>query len=179
MTRVSLIIEILLILGTVGEPHLDITRKGREFTVECWIEVERPAEQVWPLVWEFEHISGYVHNCSSIDSLDGGDGWYNVKYTADFPFLHTEITNHKWIIKKESSIGTRSIKSLVQSPFPLAFLKAEGYWKLYPLAGNRCKVYFKNTLEVDAAGVEVFYTGIARRDGKRILKNFKEYAESR
>jgi len=154
-------------------------RDGNTFTVVTSIEVDRPTSTVWRYLWEFASIEEYIDNCTSIDSLDGGEGWYTVRYSADFPFLHTEITNRKWIIEEERCIGTRTVNCVMKSPLPLEFLGAQGYWKLYAVDEARCRVYFKNVLLVDAAGFEALYTGIARRDAKRIMRNFKRYVESR
>jgi hypothetical protein len=169
---------LLVLLAADTQPNIEIERDGGKFTVECSIVLERSASDVWDYLWEFQFISLYVDNCRSIDSLKGGEDWYHVRYSAEFPFLYTEITNRKYIIEQGTTIGTTSVNSVVDSPFPLAFLGAKGYWKLYPLDDNRCKIYFRNQLEVEAAGFEGLYTGIARRDAKRILKNFKHLVES-
>ena len=113
------------------------------------------------------------------DSLGGGEDWYDVRYVGDFPLLHAEITNRKWIIDEGKSVGTKLVNFVVKSPLPFAFICAEGFWRLDSLGPNRSRVYFKNVLEVQAAGMEWLYTPIAKRDGRRIMKNFKRYVESR
>ena len=99
-------------------------------------------------------------------------------YKGDFPFVHVENTYHKWIIEKGTMIGNKSIGCIINSPFPLALKRAEGFWKLEKLGAKRCRIYFEQVLEVEAVGLEALYTGIARNDGRRILSNFKRLAES-
>lgn len=179
LTTVAILLSLFSFSAALAESYIEITRDGGNFTIITSIEIERSVEEVWPFMWEFRHIKGYADNVQRVDSLGGGKDWYNVRYVGEFPFLHAEITNRKWIIDEGKSVGTRLVNSLVQSPLPLAFIRAEGFWRLDSLGPNRSRVYFKNVLELRAAGMEWLYTPIAKRDGKRIMKNLKRYVENR
>lgn len=179
LTTVAFLLLFFLFPTALAEPYVEITRDGGIFTVITSIEIERSVEKVWPFMWEFRHIKGYADNVERIDSLGGGEDWYDVRYVGDFPLLHAEITNRKWIIDEGKSVGTKLVNFVVKSPLPFAFICAEGFWRLDSLGPNRSRVYFKNVLEVQAAGMEWLYTPIAKRDGRRIMKNFKRYVESR
>lgn len=162
-----------------AKSYIDTERDGNVFKLKAYTDVERSAEYVWPFVWEFRHLKGYVDNVQRIDSVAGGEDWYDVKFTGDFPFVHTEVTNHKWIVKEGRGVGSRTIKSVIESPLPIEIRSTESIWRIEPLGDNRSRVYFETVVEVYAAGFEALYTGIARADGKRIMKNFKRYVESR
>jgi len=178
IATVFVLLGLVLASAAFAESNIYIKRDGNVFTLKAYMDVERSADFTWPYIWEFRHLGGYVDNVQEIDSLDGGQEWYDVKFTGDFPFVHTEVCNHKWIIEEGTSIGVKLIKSLVESPLPIAILASESYWRLESIGANRCRVHYKSIVQVDAAGMEVFFTGIARRDGKRIMKNFKRYVES-
>lgn len=170
----------LLILCSVvfADSNIDVKREGNVFNVHTYIDIERSAEYVWPFVWELRHLKEYLDNVQRIDSVGGGDGWYDVKFTADFPFVHLEVTNHKWIIQQGVSIGSRLVGSKIESPLPIAVSESESYWRIEPLGDSCCRLHFETLVKVHAAGFEALYIGIARRDSKRIMKNFKRYVES-
>lgn len=172
---------VLLSLGVIpaAEPYIDITRDGRVFTLKAYIDVERSAAQVWPYLWEFRHMKHYIDDVDRIDSLSGGKDWYMVLLAGDFPFVRAEVCNRKWIIEQGKSIGAKATECNLETALPLKLISSEGYWRLEPLTASSCRVHYRTIVEVYAAGFEGLYTGIARNDGKRILKNFKRYVESR
>lgn len=180
---INSIILFLLLAGATetksSQPVVEVTRDGNLFGVKAWIDIERSVEYTWPYIWEFKYVRHYVDNVKEVDSLRGGDGWYDLTYKGDFPFLYIENTYHKWIIEKGKKIGNKSIDCVIKSPFPLALKYAEGFWKLEKLGTKRCRLIFEQSLEVEAAGLEALYTGIARNDGRRILSNFKKLVEAK
>ncbi len=181
MRSLSALLAILVACVTgvsaAQQPVVEILRDGKKFTVKAWVDIERSVEHTWPYIWEFKYVHRYVDNVKEVDSLRGGEGWYELTYKGDFPFLHLENTYHKWVIEKGKKIGNKSVNCAVNSPFPLGLKYAEGFWLLERLSAGRCRLYFEQELEVEAAGLEVLYTGIARNDGRRILSNFKRLAE--
>jgi hypothetical protein len=144
--------------------------------MHAYTDVELSREEVWPYVWEFAHMEGWVDNVE-IDSIDGGPDWYDVKFTGDFPFVHTEVTNHKWIVKKGYTAASRMIASVIESPLPIKIIASENSWSIESWGSSKCRVHYRSTVKVDMAGMEGLYTGIAKRDGRRLMKNFKQYAE--
>jgi hypothetical protein len=170
----------LVFWGAVfAKSYIDIERDGNVFKLKAYTDIERSAEYVWPFVWEFRHLKGYIDNVQRIDSVAGGQDWYDVRFTGDFPFVHTEVINHKWIVEEGQSIRVRLVKSVIKSPLPIDILDSESYWRIESLGDNFSRVHFETVVKVYAAGFEVLYTGIARSDGKRIMRNFKRYVESR
>lgn len=175
------IVGVFIILGSLlmAEPYVEITRDGRVFTLKSYIDVERSAEQVWPYLWEFRHMEHYIDDVEEIDSVDGGEDWYSVRLTGTFPLVRAEVFNRKWIIEEGVSIGAESTTCNLETNLPIQLLGSQGYWRLQPLSGSGCRVHYITVVEVYAAGFEGLYTGIARKDGRRILTNFKRYVESR
>ncbi|MBN2378930.1 SRPBCC family protein [candidate division WOR-3 bacterium] len=170
--------RILLCMFALATPKTDVQRDGKVFTLMASMDIERSVEDVWPMLWEFHHLKEYIDNVKSIDSLDGGDNWYKVRYIGDFPFVHIEVTNYKWIMEQGIRVGTKTINHVVESPLPIKVSRTEGCWSLESLGSGRTRLHFLSIVEVDAAGFEGLYTGIAKADGKRILKNFARYVES-
>lgn len=166
-------------VGAAAEPYIDITREDKVFTLNAYVDIERSAAQVWPYLWEFRHMKYYIDDLDRIDSLGGGKDWYMVRLAGNFPFVRAEICNRKWIIEPGKRIGAKATECNLETVLPLKLISSEGYWRLEPLNESRCRVYYRTIVEVYAAGFEGLYTGIARNDGKRILKNFKRYVESR
>ncbi|MBD3286231.1 hypothetical protein GF359_06825 [candidate division WOR-3 bacterium] len=170
-------ISLLLWLLSLTAPKAEVYRDGKEFTVIASVDIERCSSEVWPLLWEFKHIKEYVDNLKSIDSLGGGDNWYSVRYIGDFPFLHAEVTNYKWIVEEGVKIGASTTKYIIESPLPIKFESSKCLWRLESLAPDLTRVHFCSNVVVDAGGFEGIYTAIAKTDGKRILRNFARYCE--
>ena len=179
----ALILGLTLLLsvkiGLAAEPYLDIARDGRVFTLKAYIDVERSADQVWPYLWEFRHMSSYIDDVYRIDSIAGGENWYMVRLVGNFPFVHAEVTNRKWIIEEGRHIGAKATECQLETFLPLKLISSDGYWRIEPLGNSRSRIHYQTVVEVYAAGFEALYTPIAKRDGKRIMKSFKRYVESR
>jgi hypothetical protein len=175
----AILLLCLCALPLFAEPRVDISRDGDLYKLVASVEVERSASRVWNCVWQFKNIKYYLDNVKKIDSLTGGEDWYTVRYTAEFPFLHTEVTFRKWIVEYGRLINTESIDCFVKSPFPIGMKSCEAFWRIDSLGPNRSRLYFEQITEVRADGLEALYMGIARNDGRRILANFKKLAESR
>lgn len=179
ITTLTLVFLLSLRVSASAEPYIDITRDGTVFTLKAYVDVERSADQVWPYLWEFRYMKYYIDDVDRIDSLDGGEDWYMVRLAGSFPFVRAEVCNRKWIIEQGRHIGAKSTECNLETFLPLDLIRSEGYWRLEPLGDSRCRVHYGTVVEVYAAGFEGLYTGIAKRDGKRIMKNFKRYVESR
>jgi len=169
--------SILLWLLSLATPKTEVYRDGKEFTLVASMDIEKASSEIWPKLWEYRHLKNYVDNVNSIDSINGGDNWYKVQYVGDFPFIHVEITNYKWIIQEGVKIGTKTTKHQIDSPLPIKIESTKGFWRLESLSANLTRLHFYSIVVVDAAGFEGLYTGIAKADGKRILKNFARYCE--
>ena len=145
--------------------------------MKAYTDIERSAEFVWPYIWDFKHMKGYIDN-AVLDSLNGGDDWYDVKFTGDFTMAHSEVVNHKWIVEHGKKVGTKMISSKIESPLALEVVESLSFWSIKALEAGRCRVYYTSTVKVDMGGMEGLYTGIAKKDSERIMKKFKKYVES-
>lgn len=179
--RIPILISIigfllLLSLPVFAESDMIVERDGKLFTLHAYTDIERSAEYVWPYIWEFSHLKGFIDN-ARIDSVAGGEDWYDVKITSSFPLVSLVVYNHKWIMEDGVKVGSKMKKHSIDSPLPLDILESESLWSVEPRGGNRCRIHYESRVKVEMAGMEGLYTGIARRDGKRIMKNFKKYVE--
>jgi hypothetical protein len=173
----TLLLAVVCFSPLLGESNVDIKRDGKKFTLHAYADIDKSASYVWPYIWEFKHLEKFVDN-AEVDSIAGGSNWYDVKFTGEFPFVHTEIQNHKWVITEGKSIGSKMTSACIESALPLEIIESVSYWRIEPLSEGKCRVHYKSEVKVDMAGMEGLYTGIAKRDGKRILKNFKSYVEN-
>ncbi|MCK4328454.1 hypothetical protein KAX02_01275 [candidate division WOR-3 bacterium] len=126
------------------------------------------------VLFDFEHLIKFVTSADSIELLDYGENWQDVRYTYK-GFLFESKTTYRRTLKQERQKILFKMTACKQSGLPLPKpLSSKGYYEI-KTEEDGCWVEYFQEAELESNLLQGFYLRRVKKEAIQFLEEFRDY----
>ncbi|MCK4256816.1 hypothetical protein KAX35_08005 [candidate division WOR-3 bacterium] len=126
------------------------------------------------VIFDFEHLIKFVTSADSIELLDYGENWQDVRYTYK-GFLFESKTTYRRTLKQEQQKILFKMTACKQSGLPLPKpLSSKGYYEIKP-EEDGCWVKYYQEAELESNLFQGFYLRRVKKEAIQFLEELRDY----